>query len=86
MGLLNRGGVNDMAPMYTFKYRGQRIQIPVTVDELLLKQDCLRSGACRITPRTRHTFSHLSRLLLRQSLYHVVEASNGDRRHRFSRH
>jgi hypothetical protein len=56
MGLLNHGGVNEMAPMYIFKYRGQRIQGSVMVDELLLEQDCLRLGVSWITPRTRYTF------------------------------
>ena len=37
VGLLNRGGVNDIAPMYTFKYWGQKIQKPVMVDALFLR-------------------------------------------------
>jgi hypothetical protein len=52
-----------MAPMYTFKYRGESLQRPVLVDELLPEQDRMRTGVSWITPRTRYTyFTSLSRI------------------------
>jgi hypothetical protein len=45
---------NEMAPMHASKYRGDTFQRSV-VDELFLEQDCLSSGVCWITPRTRYT-------------------------------